>query len=93
MGKVKSSQADPTHDGGDVDVYEVDVSTGTGGAGSTTKSWAENFDGTPTVIPSVIDDAGDAYVSARGSSQCTVEVTGATASSTVTVGLWVVGDR
>lgn len=96
MGIVKRARADPSHDDaeGDVDAYEVSVSTGTGGAGSATVSWSEAFVASnPTVVASVLDDAGDAYVSARGSSQATVEVENSTASTTVTVAVVAIGER
>lgn len=96
MGIVKRARADPLHDDaeGDIDVYEVSVDTGTGGAGNATLSWSEDFEtATPTVVASVLDDAGDAYVSARGTSQCTVEVENSTASTTVTVAVIAIGER
>lgn len=96
MGIVKRARADPTHDDGegDVDAYEVDVSTDSSGAGNSTQSWAEDFDtSTPTVVASVLDAQGEAYVSARGSSQATVEVVNGPASTTVTVAVIAVGER
>jgi len=96
MGIVKRARADPTHaDGeGDVDAYEVSVSTDSSGVGSATVSWAEAFKtSSPTVVASILDNTGDAYVSARGSSQATVEVANGPASTSVTVAVVAIGER
>jgi len=96
MGIVKRAGADPLHDDdeGDIDAYETDISTDTSGNGSSTVSWAEDFaNGSPKVIVTG-DDDGDFYVSARGSSQCTVNVSGSsTTSGSVTAYIVAIGKR
>jgi hypothetical protein len=96
MGIVKRSRFDPTHENGegDVDVYEVDVDTDANGDGSTQFNHDEAFDGTPTVAAVGVTDAGgDAFRSAGGGSQTTVDVAGSTADATVTVTITLVGSR
>lgn len=94
MGILKTAGADPTHDNdeGRVDVYEAAVSTGTGGAGTATVSWDRDFDtGSPKVFATGDASGASVNVTARGSSQCTVDVTGGPASSTVNVDVIAIG--
>lgn len=65
MTSLKTAFGDPTHDGGDIDVYEV-----TTAGGSTTLQYDEPFDDPPTLI--VSGESGDAGWSARGNSQATI---------------------
>jgi hypothetical protein len=91
MGKAKTAFGDPTHDGGDIDVYETTVSTDGSGNGSTTVSWSEDFDSTPTLL--VSSASGEAGWSAVGTSQATVDVSGGDTSTDVTVSVMAIGDR
>lgn len=76
-----------------VEVHATDVSTGTGGSGSSTITWNEAFlDGTVFAVGSPDSDARVHY-SSLGSSQGTVNVAGGPASSTVTVYTIVVGPQ
>lgn len=67
------------------EVHAADISTGTGGAGSTTVTWETEFDGGEVYVTATPDSDARAFVSSAGASQATVEVAGGPASATVTV--------
>lgn len=88
---VRSVLASPNLGDMRVEVHAVDISTGTGGAGSATVSYEEGFAGSEVYPLITGDEGGDWFVSSAGASQATAEVENATASSTVTAYLLVVG--
>lgn len=81
MPSLKTAFGDPTHDGGDVDVYEVTLSTGT-----STLTYDEPFKDPPALI--LTSESGDAGWSARGATQATITGTGSE-----TVFVLAIGDR
>jgi hypothetical protein len=89
---IDSGQAETQIEGG-VEFETVDVSTDASGNGSTTVSWSREFRDSDVAVFVSGQDTGDFYPSSAGSSQATVQVSGATADATVTVHVLAVGDR
>lgn len=81
MANLKTAFGDPTHEGGDIDVYEVTVA-----GGSTTLTYDEPFKEAPALF--VSGETGDAGWSARGASQATI-----TGTADDTVFVLAIGDR
>lgn len=97
MGILKTASGDPTHAAseGDIDVYETEVDTDASGDGSTTVEYDKQFSEDPTVVSvSVTDADGDAFTSAVGQSQMTLEVTGSgDTDDTVNIAVTLIGQR
>lgn len=74
-----------------VELHAADISTGTGGAGSTTVNWNESFADSEVYAFATAQSDATAFVSSAGSSQATVEVSGGPASTTVTVNVLAAG--
>lgn len=73
---------------GTLEVHTVSVGTDTNGAGSSAVNYDETKAGDVFVLVQGTD-AGDYYVSSSGKKQATVQVTGATADSSVDVSVLV----
>jgi hypothetical protein len=92
MGQTPTKQANAHKEHGQrSETHSVDVSTDSNGDGSATVTWDEGFGGNVRVFPA-LPEQGDVWVSSKGDSQATVNVGGATASSTVTVEVVAFGD-
>ena len=89
---IESGRADPTRADYGMERHTVTISTDTSGAGSTTASWDEEFDGDAEAVATAKADAR-AFVSACGNSQATVEVSGGPASTDVDVVVLSTGQR
>ncbi|AGM11205.1 hypothetical protein M197_gp40 [Haloarcula hispanica tailed virus 2] len=75
-----------------VEVHTVDVSTGTGGAGTANVSHNEEFaDGEVYAFATPQSSGVTVAVTSAGATQSTVDVTGGAASGTETVNLLVIG--
>ena len=81
MTELKTAFGDPTHEGGDIEIHEVTLSSGTA-----TLNYDEPFDDPPAIIAT--SESGDAGWSARGAQQATI-----TGTADETVFVLVVGDR
>jgi hypothetical protein len=89
---IESGRADPAQGDFRWERHEVDVDTGTGGGGSTTLNYDEEFaDGSTVTAHVTATDTGDYFASAAGGTQATIEASGAPASSTLTCNVLVIG--
>jgi len=89
---IDSGRGDPTRADMGWERHVATITTDTSGAGSTTVTWDEEWDGNAEAQATAKADAR-AFVSSIGNSQATVEVSGGPASTDVDVVVDATGDR
>jgi len=89
---IASGRASPNLGAFRMERHVVTVSTDTSGAGSATQSWDGEFRGNVECVATATADA-NAFVSASGASQGTIEVSGGPANTDVDVVVLATGDE